>query len=214
MASAKARIAAASAVKAFLAEVASVYLGKVYDPKTDALSKKWWAVAQEHFGNRCVYCNTPQENLKRNVKMTMEHLIEENQWQCGLHHPGNTVPACSDCNGSRDKAKDGSRLMWEQHLENLGRKKGYTSSTIEARRKAIQSFIDTSGYPIITPEEMRYLQATAQALYQDILTRCTSGKNGFLKIHGEAAVRVKSVTHKDARPALPPKRKAPSRPRR
>ena len=42
MASARARNAAASAVKAFLAEVASVYLGKVYDPKTDALSKKAW----------------------------------------------------------------------------------------------------------------------------------------------------------------------------
>lgn len=192
MASAKARNAAASAVKAFLAEVASVYLGKVYDPKTDAVSKEAWKLTLKHFGDRCVYCNTPRDKLKRNVKMTMEHLIEENQWQCGLHHPANTVPACSECNGSRDKAVDGSRLTWEQHLANLGRKRGYTSSTVEARRKAIQSFIDSGGYPIITPEEMCYLQTTAQALYQDILIRCTAGRKGFVKIHGEDAVRIKS----------------------
>ena len=125
--------------------------------------------------------------------MTMEHLVEENQWQCGLHHPANTVPACAECNGSRDKAIDGSRLTWEQHLENIGRRKGYTSSTVAARRKAIQSFLDGAGYPTIRPEEMAYLQTTAQALYQDILTRCTVGRKGFVKIHGEDAVRVESL---------------------
>jgi len=29
-------------------------------------------------------------------------------------------------------------------------------------------------------------------LYQDILTRCTAGRRGFVEIHGEDAVRVKS----------------------
>jgi len=48
------------------------------------------------------------------------------------------------------------------------------------------------GYPIITPEEMNYLQTTAQALYQDILSRCTAGRKGFVQIHGEDAVRVSS----------------------
>jgi hypothetical protein len=107
-----------------------------------------------------------------------------------LHHPGNTVPACSACNGSRDQAADGSRLTWEQHLAALGQLKGWTSATIERRRKRIQNFVDNGGYPTLTPEEMAYLRRTAQALYQDILERSTAGARGFVAIHGEAAVRI------------------------
>ena len=191
MTSLRARLAAASAVRAFLADVGGVFLGKVYDVKTDSLSKKAWALTVAHFGGRCAYCHMPGNALPKGVKMTMEHLIEENQFQCGLHHPGNTVPACSSCNGSRDKAKDGSRLTWEQHLQNLGKAKKWKPATIERRRKLIQEFVDHSAYPEITPEVMAYLQKTAQALYQDVLKRCTAGTKGFVDIHGERAVRIK-----------------------
>ncbi len=190
MSSLRARRAAASAVRAFLAEIGAVYFGKVYDIKTDALSKEIWALTVSHFDGRCAYCHTPSASLPKGVKMTMEHLIEENQWQCGLHLPGNTVPACSDCNGSRDKAVDGSRLTWQEHLVNLGKLKKWSAATVEKRRKLIQEFVDQGGYPTITAEEMAYLQQTAQALYQDILKRCTAGRRGFIAIHGEVAVRI------------------------
>jgi hypothetical protein len=189
MPSLRATIAAGSAVKAFLAEIASVYLGRVYDHKNDAWSKMFWEHTLAHFDHRCAYCHTPMASLPKGVKMTMEHLIEENQWRCGLHHPGNTVPACSACNGSRDKAKDGSRLSWQQHLRNLGKAKGWNASAIEKRRKLIQDFVDQGGYPEITPEEMDYLKKTAQALYQDILKRCTAGRRRFVEIHRADAVR-------------------------
>jgi len=192
MPSLRARQAAASAVKAFLAEVAAVFLGKVYDHKNDGFGRKLWAITLAHFDNRCAYCLVPSTALPKGVRMTMEHLIEENQYQCGLHHPGNTVPACSACNGSRDKAFDGSRLTWQQHLQNLGKAKKWTASTIEKRRKHIQDFVDHGGYPKLTSEEMKYLQTTAQALYQDILKRSTAGAKGFIAIHGEVAVRVKT----------------------
>jgi hypothetical protein len=87
MPSLRATIAAGSAVRAFLAEIASVYLGRVYDHKNDAWSKKFWAHTLAHFEDRCAYCHTPRKSLLKGIRMTMEHLIEENQWQCGLHHP-------------------------------------------------------------------------------------------------------------------------------
>ncbi len=194
MFSPRARAAAANSVKAFLAEVAATFLGEVYDHK-----KGWggevWAKTLEYFEGRCAYCNMPAESLPKGVRMTMEHLIEENQWQCGLHHPANTVPACSTCNGSRDQSPDGSRLTWQQHLENLGKAKKWNASTVERRRQRIQEFVDGLRYPSITVEEMTYLRTTAQALYQDILRRSTAGAKGFTEIHGEAAVRGKPILH-------------------
>lgn len=203
------------AVRAYLAEIAAVYIGKVYDYKTDAISKRLWELTQQYFGGRCAYCHTPAESLPKGVKMTMEHLIEENQWQCGLHHPGNTVPACSACNGSRDKALDGSRLTWEQHLRNLGEKKNWNASSIEKRRKLIQDFVDRGEYPAITEEEMAYLKRTAQALYQDVLKRSSKDVRGFVEIHGARAVRIKNPPKPAAKkqPSSSPSRPTPkSRP--
>ncbi len=196
------------AVRAYLAEIAAVYFGKVYDFKTDALSKQVWEITKAHFDGRCAYCHTPATGLPKGVKMTMEHLVEENQWQCGLHHPGNTVPACSACNGSRDKAKDGSRLTWEQHLVNLGKAKKWNAASVERRRKLIQDFVDKGGYPTITDEEMAYLQKTAQALYQDVIKRTSVDVRGFVEIHGERAVRI-SLKPKSAVPKKQSKTSAP-----
>lgn len=190
MPSLRARSAAANAVKAFLAEVAATFLGAVYDHKRDPWGRKAWAIALKHFENRCAYCNMAADSLPKGVRMTMEHLIEENQWQCGLHHPGNTVPACSTCNGSRDASPDGSRLTWQEHLKNLGKARKWKSSTVEKRRQRIQDFVDGGGYPVLKENEMTYLRTTAQALYQDILRRSTAGAKGFIEIHGEAAVRI------------------------
>lgn len=203
MPSLRARQAAASAVKAFLAEIAAVYLGKVYDHKNDGFGRQVWTITVAHFNNRCAYCNTPADNFPKGVRMTMEHLIEENQFQCGLHHPGNTVPACSSCNGSRDKSPDGSRLTWQQHLCNLGKAKGWNAATIEKRRRHVQAFVDQGGYPTFTEEETKYLQTTAQALYQDILKRSTAGAKGFVAIHGEAAVRLPVRPRNKSRSSTP-----------
>lgn len=192
MPSLKARTAAAMAVRAYLAEIGAVYFGRVYDYKTDDLSKQAWEITQKHFGGRCAYCHTLATDLPKGVKMTTEHLIEENQWKCGLHHPGNTVPACSACNVSRDKAKDGSLISWQEHLQNLGKAKKWTAPAIEKRRKLIQDFVDKGGYPKITPQEMAYLQRTAQALYQDVLKRSSADVRGFVEIHGARAVRIKT----------------------
>jgi hypothetical protein len=75
-------------------------------------------------------------------------------------------------------------------LQNLGKAKKWTPATIDKRRKLIQDFVDKGGYPEITPEEMAYLQKTAQALYQDVIKRTSADVRGFVAIHGERAVRI------------------------
>lgn len=191
MHSSLARKAAATAVRAYLAEIGSVYLGNVYDPKNDSVSEKAWTITMDHFRQRCAYCNREGNSLPKGVKLTREHLIETNQWQCGLHHPGNVIPACSQCNVPRDRSKDGSRVSWEEHLQNLGKKHGWTPATVEKRRLHIQKFVDEGGYPAITEDEMAYLRKTAQKLYRDVLALCVAGRRGYVAIHGEDAVRVK-----------------------
>ncbi len=206
MPSTLARNAAATAVRAYLAEIGSVYLGEVYDPKSDSFSEDAWTLTMSHFQQRCAYCNREGKSLPKGVKLTREHLIETNQWQCGLHHPANVIPACSQCNVSRDRSKDGSRVGWEEHLQNLGRKHGWTPATVEKRRQHIQGFIDQGSYPAITGEEMAYLRKTAQKLYQDVLALCVSGRRGYVAIHGEAAVRIKPAPAAK-KPARLPKKK-------
>ena len=193
MPSQRARAAAGNAVKAFLADVASHYLGRVYDHKRSLWGKKIWAAILEIWDHRCAYCNTPQEQFKKGVFMTMEHLIEENRHQCGLHHPANTVPACSECNGKRDKDPDGDRLTWEQHLENIAKSKNYTRATLKLRREKIQEFFDKGGYPNVTEEEMAYLKKTANELYAEIMESCTRGTRGFLAIHKESVAIIRPL---------------------
>ena len=206
MSSHLAKLAAGSAVRAYLAEIGSVYLGKVYDPKDDGEHRRWWEATVEHFDGRCVYCNTPEEKLPRGERITKEHLIETNRQQCGLHHPGNVVPACSVCNKSREKRRDGSWPTWEQHLQEIGKKHKLSDQTVEKRRKRIQQFIDSSGYPELTEEELAYLRRTAAAVHDDVLARCTADRRGFVAIHGEEAVKLSS------RPKgkMPKKAKVPS----
>lgn len=194
MFSSQARNAAATAVRAYLAEIASVYFGGVYDPKTDDLSKKAWNHTREFFQKRCAYCNREEKSLPKEVKITREHLIETNQWQCGLHLPGNVVPACSECNISRDLSEDGSHVGWEEHLQNLGKKHGWKAATVKKRRRRIQEFVEQGGYPLISEGEMDYLQETAQKLYRDVLARCVNGRAGYVAIHGEEAVRIKHTS--------------------
>ena len=193
MPSQRARAAAGQAVKAFLADVASHYLGRTYDHKRNPWGKKVWATILDMWDDRCASWNTPRNCFKRGVFMTQEHLIEENRHQCGLHHPGNTVPACSECNGKRDKTPEGERLTWEQHLENIAKEKRYTPATLKERREKIKAFFDTGGYPKISPEEMAYISKTANDLYVEILAACTKGTRGFLAIHKESVALIRPL---------------------
>ncbi len=39
--------------------------------------------------------------VKKFIKLQIEHLIMFNRQEFGLHHPGNVVPVCSNCNNRR-----------------------------------------------------------------------------------------------------------------
>ncbi|HDR7429033.1 TPA: hypothetical protein QCX20_002383 [Bacillus toyonensis] len=72
------------------------------------LGQEWpeWDEIKEAFGNKCCYCEQKEEEGK---KLTQEHLqmIKDN----GLHHVGNVVPACGECNSKRKK------IGWEEFLK-------------------------------------------------------------------------------------------------
>lgn len=71
------------------------------------LGQEWleWDEIKFTFQNKCCYCGESERNDK---KLTQEHLIMiKNN---GLHHIGNVVPACGQCN-SRRKSKP-----WEDFL--------------------------------------------------------------------------------------------------
>lgn len=101
--------AANTAVRAFLTKVGAKYWGKTYNTGSGNGKAIWSEIKYEIFQGRCCYCG------KSSSKLQIEHLTMFNRQEYGLHHPGNTVPVCSECN-KRRKDDDGTYLDWEKHL--------------------------------------------------------------------------------------------------
>ena len=54
-------------------------------------------------------------------KLQIEHLIMFNRTEYGLHHPGNVVPSCSDCNKRHKKNKE--YVTWQEQLRRICKEK-------------------------------------------------------------------------------------------
>ena len=91
--------AANTAVRAFLTEVSKFHYKEPLNTGSGK-GKKTWQAIKEDFKNACAYCGTDGE-------LQIEHLVMFNREEYGLHHPGNIVPVCSDCN-KREKWKTNS----------------------------------------------------------------------------------------------------------
>ena len=86
--------AANTAVRAFLTKVGEHYLDRSYNTGSGKGKDDWMRIKNIVFKNKCAYCDTETESLQ------IEHLVKFNRTECGLHHPGNTVPVCKPCNTS------------------------------------------------------------------------------------------------------------------
>lgn len=109
-----------STVKNTMARFMLTQYGKIYLKQThlDEIwnEKEWFEKLKKTFNNKCAYCDK-KKPLER------EHLLMMNAEQCGLHHPGNIVPCCKDCqkrkrhNKDDDPKKKGKYFSWEEQLE-------------------------------------------------------------------------------------------------
>ena len=112
----------------------------------------------------------------------MDHLIMFNREQFGLHHPGNIVPACNNCN-KRSKSADNRYNNWEDHLSKICESNGEGEKFLE-RWKKIKNHINNGSYkyPKITEEEYKTLKIITNNLYDSIKSEFEQSQNLFKEI--------------------------------
>jgi len=156
--------AANTAVRAFLTSVGEHYLGASFNTGSGS-GKKRWDVIKEEFDNRCAYCNTK-------AKLQIEHIVMFNRTEYGLHHPGNIVPTCSDCNNRQRKELEVSPgkikkiyVNWEEQLAIVCKN---DKTTFNQRKKKIEKSIKDNNYPELSRNEENSIRVMAEFLYQRI----------------------------------------------
>ncbi len=151
--------AANTAVRAFLTKVGEHYLERSYNTGSKQ-GKVLWMRIKEDFKNKCAYCNKKTESLQ------IEHLVKFNRTECGLHHPGNTVPVCKSCNKTRKNAQK-KDLNWQDHLRAVCRETK-TETSYDGRYKKIISHIKKEKYPNLTKDEKNTIKVVCKRLYENI----------------------------------------------
>jgi hypothetical protein len=155
--------AANTAVRAFLTKVGEHYLGRTFNTAAGAGRQDWRHIKEEVFNNECAYCGTIKSSLQ------IEHLVMFNRTEYGLHHPGNVVPCCENCN-RRSKREDGTHATWEEHLLNVCQREGATQEQFDFRRGRILKHINDSDYkyPDLSAEEKHAIRVIANSLYENV----------------------------------------------
>ena len=179
----KARFVGNQAVRSFLAEIGALYCGFIYNHHLGK-GKAAWSASLQYFYESCAYCGIRRENLPRNTALTIEHIIECNQFQAGLHHPGNTIPACQSCNNSRHPKKAGEAVGWVEHLAGRCEALGHKAAVQKKRQEKIDTYM-TSGpcpYPVLSVEEVAFLKKSAAELYQEAMVLSVPRVQAFWKI--------------------------------
>lgn len=143
-----------TAVRAFLTKVGEYYLEETFNT-TSSKGKKIWEEIKLEFEYKCAYCGVSD-------KLEIEHLIMFNREECGLHHPGNIVPICKNCNKSRKK-KNNKYISWDEHL-----KEKCTHKEYNLRKNKIEKHISKYEYPKLTDNEIKAIKVIANSLYDNI----------------------------------------------
>lgn len=147
-------------IRAFLTQVGEFYLGRSFNTSSGKAKNDWLRIKQEVFEEECAYCGQSEKKLQ------MEHLVMFNRKDCGLHHPGNIVPCCTDCN-KREKDEDQRYVGWEVQLE-LVCKKNNDIEKFFPRKKKIQEHIKSECYPSLNEAERHAIYVIANSLYENI----------------------------------------------
>ena len=153
--------AANTAVRAFLTEIGEYYLKRSFNTGSGIAKQDWIKIRDKVFDGKCAYCG------QVGLKLQVDHLIMFNKLEFGLHHPGNIVPACSDCNGrSKNENKYNS---WEDHLSFICEKRNEKNKFHE-RWKKIKKHINEGEfkYPVLNAEEKNALRIIADNLYESV----------------------------------------------
>ena len=168
--------AANTAVRAFLTKVGAKYWGKTYNTGSGQGKAVWLDIRNKIFEQKCCYCG------EQSGKLQIEHLIMFNRDQYGLHHPGNTVPVCTECN-KRGRDKHSRYLDWVKHLKMICGKNN-TIDQFEDRRQKILNFIrlEKYAYPVLTENEKHSIRVIAESLYNNIKSETENSLNLYEKI--------------------------------
>ena len=143
-------------VRAFLTKIGEYYLGRRFDTSNGQGKADWTRIKESVFNSKCAYCDMELE------RPTIEHLIMFNRRECGLHHPGNIVPCCRECN-KRKKTEDGEYQSWQNHLFTICKESD--TETYERRKEKIEKHIENENYPKLTEDEINSLKAICIHLY-------------------------------------------------
>ncbi len=146
--------AANTMIRAFLTKVGESYLGHSFNTGSGKGKEHWQRIITETFNSHCAFCDKEEERL------TIEHLVMFNREQCGLHHPGNIVPCCKDCN-KRGRNPEERRYF---DLNKQLKSKCNSEEELEIRKQRIQNHIENENYPRLTEDEINALRAVAMHL--------------------------------------------------
>ena len=149
--------AANTAVRAFLTKVGEFYLGRSFNTSSGYGKETWLRIKNEVFDGRCAYCD------RNFVSLQIEHLVMFNRSEYGLHHPGNIVPCCKECN-KRTKDSNGHYLNWRDHLKVICKQK----DEFKRRESRISKNIQDENYPTLNEKEQHAIRVIANSLYENI----------------------------------------------
>ncbi|GAA5314980.1 MAG: hypothetical protein AseanaTS_01840 [Candidatus Pelagadaptatus aseana] len=151
-----------TAVRAFLTKVGEHYLGHSFNTGSGKGKALWLSIRDDDFNGCCAYCGEKHEKLQ------IEHVLMFNRTEFGLHHPGNIIPCCKECN-KRERRHDKTYCNWEQHLTRVCESRG-ESSQIEPRKQKILDNFKKHKYPELNINEEHAIRVIANSLYENIKT--------------------------------------------
>lgn len=163
--------AANTAVRAFLTSVGEHYLGRSFNTGSGS-GKATWTRIREEFNESCAYCG--QKRL-----LQIEHLVMFNRSEYGLHHPGNIVPVCKECN---ERQKDEAKLYisWQKQL--ALKSGGEGTAEYAVRKKKIDEHIANYRYPALTDQERHAIRVIAESLYENIKSESEKSLSMYRKL--------------------------------
>lgn len=164
-------------IRAFLTKVGEYYLGRSFNTGNGQGKRDWIKIRDELFEGKCAYCG------KSGVALQMEHLIMFNRNEFGLHHPGNIVPCCKECN-TRGKQDDGSHMNWDQHLYSICLKKQEISRYNERKLRISRHMQEGEyRYPELSEEEQHAIRVIANSLYGHIKLEIDKSLSLYQDLH-------------------------------
>lgn len=149
-----------TAVRAFLTKVGEFYLGHSFNTGSGRGKLIGSNIRDSDFNSCCAYCG------ERFEKLQIEHVFMFNRTEFGLHHPGNTVPCCQQCN-KRGRRNDKGYFNWNEQLRFICEQRSELEY-FDQREKKIRDNFSNHNYPKLNHAEQQAIKVIANSLYENI----------------------------------------------